>query len=188
MTAILTEPPIQLLEGPEAQGPSPPLNENTVRPIRVVPSGTVIRIPPQHGGWLEVVCGPMFSGKSEEMIRRMRRAEIAGQRVGVFKPAIDARYDAVDVVSHAGARITARPVHDVADLVGLVDGLDVVGIDEAQFFPTSLVSAVQALAEEGRRVVLAGLDRDFRGLPFGPMPALLAVADLVDKLQAVCHS
>ncbi len=146
-----------------------------------------MRLVPERSGWIEVVCGPMFSGKSEEMIRRMRRAEIAGQRVGVFKPAIDARYDAHDVVSHAGSRFAARPVAGVADLVALAGELDVIGVDEAQFFAFDLVPAVQALADEGRRVVLAGLDRDFRGLPFGPMPALLAVADFVDKIQAVCH-
>src|SRR4026209_1525105 len=117
MTAILTEPPIQLLQGHRAQAPSPALNENTVRPIRVVASGTVIRIPPQHGGWLEVICGPMFSGKSEEMIRRLRRAEIAGQRLIIFKPRIDDRYDVPDVVSHAGTRMRAVAVDSVPELV-----------------------------------------------------------------------
>jgi thymidine kinase len=147
----------------------------------------VIRIPPQRGGWLEVICGPMFSGKSEEMIRRLRRAEIAGQRVVIFKPRIDARYDAADVVSHAGARMRGVPVASVAELVARAPGHDVVGIDEVQFFEPEVVSAALALADGGARVVAAGLDQDFRRLPFGPMPELLAHAEFVDKLQAVCH-
>lgn len=147
----------------------------------------MIRIPPQRGGWLEVICGPMFSGKSEEMIRRLRRAEIAGQRVVIFKPRIDDRYDASDVVSHAGARMRAIPVSSVAELVSRAHGYDVVGIDEVQFFEPAVVSAALALADGGARVVAAGLDQDFRRLPFGPVPALLAHAELVDKLQAVCH-
>jgi thymidine kinase len=147
----------------------------------------VIRIPPRRGGWIEVVCGPMFSGKSEEMIRRLRRAEIAGQRVVIFKPTIDDRYDAVDVVSHAGARMRGVPARGVSELAARAKGYDVVGIDEAQFFEREIVDAALELAESGTRVVLAGLDQDFRRLPFGPMPELLALADLVDKLQAVCH-
>ena len=119
----------------------------------------MIRIPPQRGGWLEVICGPMFSGKSEEMIRRLRRAEIAGQRVVIFKPLIDDRYDATDVV----------------------------GIDEAQFLGEGVVATALELADRGVRVVVAGLDQDFRRLPFGPMPELLTHAEFVDKLQAVCH-
>jgi thymidine kinase len=147
----------------------------------------VIRIPPQRGGWLEVICGPMFSGKSEEMIRRLKRAEIAGQRVLIFKPRIDDRYDATDVVSHAGARMRAVPIATVAELTEHADGFDVVGIDEAQFLGDGIVPGVLELAERGTRVVVAGLDQDFRRLPFGPMPALLSHAELVDKLQAVCH-
>src|SRR5438093_7953339 len=147
----------------------------------------MIRIPPQRGGWLEVICGPMFSGKSEEMIRRLRRAEIAGQRVVIFKPRIDDRYDAADVVSHAGVRMRGVPVASVAELVARAQGFEVVGIDEAQFFEPAIVDAALALAEGGARVVAAGLDQDFRRLPFGPMPDLLALADFVDKLQAVCH-
>jgi len=147
----------------------------------------VIRIPPQRGGWLEVICGPMFSGKSEEMIRRLRRAEIAGQRVVIFKPRIDDRYDAADIVSHAGARMRAIPVSSVAEVVEHANGFDVVGIDEVQFFEPAIVSSALQLADRGVRVVVAGLDQDFRRLPFGPIPDLLSYAEFVDKLQAVCH-
>jgi thymidine kinase len=147
----------------------------------------VIRVPPQRGGWLEVVCGPMFSGKSEEMIRRLRRAEIAGQRVILFKPRIDDRYDVADVVSHAGVRMAAVPVDGCAELVARARSLEVVGIDEVQFFEPAIVDAALALADGGARVVVAGLDQDFRREPFGPMPELLTRAEFVDKLQAVCH-
>ena len=147
----------------------------------------MIRIPPQRGGWLEVVCGPMFSGKSEEMIRRLRRAEIAGQRIVIFKPRIDDRYDVADVVSHAGVRMRAVPVDSVPELVARAAGHDVVGIDEVQFFDRSVAEAALSLCDAGLRVVAAGLDQDFRRLPFGPIPELLAHAELVDKLQAVCH-
>ena len=129
----------------------------------------------------------MFSGKSEEMIRRLRRAEIAGQRVVIFKPRVDDRYDAADVVSHAGVRMRAVPVENVAELLRRADGYDVVGIDEVQFFERAVLDAALALADRGARVVAAGLDQDFRRLPFGPMPELMALAELVDKLQAVCH-
>jgi thymidine kinase len=147
----------------------------------------MIRVPPQRGGWLEVICGPMFSGKSEEMIRRLRRAEIAGQRVIIFKPRIDDRYDADDVVSHAGVRMRGVPVSSVAELLARATGYEVVGIDEVQFFEPAVVDAALALADSGVRVVAAGLDQDFRRLPFGPMPELLAHAEFADKLQAVCH-
>ena len=147
----------------------------------------MIRIPPRQGGWLEVVCGPMFSGKSEEMIRRLRRAEIAGQRAVIFKPCIDDRYDAADVVSHAGIRMRGVAVGTVADLAARAQGHDVVGIDEVQFFEPAIVETALALAAGGVRVVAAGLDQDFRREPFGPMPMLLAYAEFVDKLQAVCH-
>jgi thymidine kinase len=147
----------------------------------------VIRNEPRQGGWLEVVCGPMFSGKSEEMIRRLRRAEIAGQRIVIFKPRIDDRYAAEDVVSHAGVRMRGVPVGSVPELVARAPGHDVVGIDEVQFFRVEIVEAALQLAEAGVRVVTAGLDQDFRRLPFGPMPLLLAHAEFVDKLQAVCQ-
>ena len=147
----------------------------------------MIRIPPQRGGWLEVICGPMFSGKSEEMIRRLRRAEIAGQRVVILKPRIDDRYDATDVVSHAGARMQAVPISSAADVPGCAEGFEVVGIDEVQFLEATIVAHALELANRGVRVVVAGLDQDFRRLPFGPMPELLSHAEFVDKLQAVCH-
>jgi thymidine kinase len=139
------------------------------------------------GGWLEVVCGPMFSGKSEELIRRLRRAEIAGQRVLIVKPRIDDRYDVAHVVSHAGARMRAVAVGGAEDALRRSAGYDVVGVDEAQFFDAEIVDAVRELVGRGTRVVAAGLDRDFRGEPFGPMPLLLCLAEFVDKLQAVCH-
>jgi thymidine kinase len=129
----------------------------------------------------------MFSGKSEEMIRRLQRAEIAGQRVVIFKPVIDDRFDSADIVSHAGLRMRAVPVSGVAELASRASGHDVVGIDEVQFFDASVVAAALALAESGVRVVVAGLDQDFRRLPFGPIPDLLAHAEFVDKLQAVCN-
>ncbi len=147
----------------------------------------MIRVPPRQGGWLEVVCGPMFSGKSEEMIRRLRRAEIAGQSVVIFKPRVDDRYDATDVVSHAGVRMRGVPVASVPELLARARGVEVVGIDEVQFFEPAVVDAALALADGGARVVAAGLDQDFRREPFGPMPRLLAYAEFVDKLQAVCH-
>jgi thymidine kinase len=147
----------------------------------------VIRLLPDRGGWLEVVCGPMFSGKSEELIRRLRRAEIAGQRALIVKPRIDDRYDIGHVVSHAGAKMRAVAVTRAEEVPGLSDGYDAVGIDEVQFFPPAVVDVIEVLVARGTRVVAAGLDQDFRGLPFGSMPELLCRAELVDKLQAVCH-
>jgi thymidine kinase len=147
----------------------------------------VIRLFPERGGWLEVVCGPMFSGKSEELIRRLRRAEIAGQRVLIVKPKIDNRYDIAHVVSHAGATMRAIAVESPADIPGLVEGYDVIGVDEVQFFAPEIVLILDGLVEKGMRVVASGLDQDFRGFPFGVMPELLCRAELVDKLQAVCH-
>ena len=129
----------------------------------------------------------MFSGKSEEMIRRLRRAEIAGQRVVILKPRIDDRYDATDIVSHAGARMRAVPILSAEDVPGRAEGFDVVGIDEVQFLEYVVVEHALSLANRGVRVVVAGLDQDFRRLPFGPMPNLLSHAEFVDKLQAVCH-
>jgi thymidine kinase len=147
----------------------------------------VIRLHPERGGWLEVVCGPMFSGKSEELIRRLRRAEIAGQRALIVKPRIDDRYDIGHVVSHAGAKMRAVAVSRPEEIVGLAEGYDAVGIDEVQFFALEVVGVIERLIERGQRVVVAGLDQDFRGLPFGALPELLCRAELVDKLQAVCH-
>ncbi len=140
------------------------------------------------GGWIEVVAGPMFSGKSEELIRRVTRAMIARQPVQVFKPLIDDRYDAVAVASHAGRTLRAEAVADPEDLRVRIDPVTrVVAIDEAQFFGDGLVELVVELADRGRRVIVAGLDLDFRGVPFGPMPALLAEAEIVEKLTAICR-
>jgi thymidine kinase len=147
----------------------------------------VIRNVPVTGGWVEVICGPMFSGKSEELIRRLRRAEIAGQRVLIVKPRLDDRYDVSHVVSHAGARMRAVAAEHSSDVLRLADAYDAVGIDEVQFFDEAIVEAAIALAAAGKRVVAAGLDRDFRADPFGPMPLLLCHAEFVDKLQSVCH-
>jgi thymidine kinase len=147
----------------------------------------VIRLFPERGGWLEVVCGPMFSGKSEELIRRLRRAEIAGQKALIVKPRIDDRYDIGHVVSHAGAKMRAVAIARPEEILGIADGYDAVGIDEVQFFSREIVAVIERLVGRGTRVVVAGLDQDFRGLPFGSMPELLCRAELVDKLQAVCH-
>jgi thymidine kinase len=129
----------------------------------------------------------MFSGKSEELIRRLRRAEIAGQRALIVKPAIDNRYDVGHVVSHAGARMRAVTASSGADVLRLANGYDAIGIDEVQFFDEGIVDAIEAIVERGARVVAAGLAQDFRGLPFGSMPTLLCIAEFVDKLEAVCH-
>ncbi|MEK4027704.1 MULTISPECIES: thymidine kinase [Bacillaceae] len=138
-------------------------------------------------GWVEVICGSMFSGKSEELIRRVRRAQFAKQEIVVFKPKIDNRYSEDSVVSHNGSAVIAVPVAESADILAAVSpDVDIVAIDEAQFFDKGIVSAAQLLANRGHRVIVAGLDQDFRGEPFGPMPALMAIAELVTKLQAVC--
>ena len=147
----------------------------------------MIRLFPNRGGWLEVVCGPMFCGKSEELIRRLRRAEIAGQRALVVKPLIDDRYDVGHVVSHAGAKMRAVTAQSSGEVERLAQGYDAVGIDEVQFFDDGIVEAIDGLVRRGTRVVAAGLAQDFRGLPFGAMPTLLCVAEFVDKLEAVCH-
>ena len=139
------------------------------------------------GGWLEVVVGPMFSGKSEELIRRVTRALIAKQDVQVFKPAIDDRYAPEAVASHAGRTLDAQPVEDVAHLRRLLSPTThVVAVDEGQFFDDRLPDLIQDLADDGKRIVVAGLDLDFRAEPFGPMPTLLARAERVEKLTAIC--
>ena len=140
----------------------------------------------QSGGWIEVVCGPMFSGKTEELIRRMRRAQIAGQKVEIFKPTSDVRYDNEAVVSHDKNSIPSTPVESSSNMLLLADDVQVVGIDEAQFFDDGLVEVANTLANQGKRVVIAGLDLDFKGRPFGPMPNLLATAEYVTKLHAIC--
>ncbi len=138
-------------------------------------------------GRIEVITGCMFSGKSEELIRRLKRAKIARQKVQVFKPSIDTRYSEIDVVSHNGEKITGMPVKDSSEIIKNVDNdTDVVGIDEAQFFDDGIVKVANRLADMGIRVIIAGLDMDFRGEPFGPMPKLLAIAEDVQKLHAIC--
>lgn len=142
---------------------------------------------PPRSGWVEVICGSMFSGKTEEMIRRVRRARIAKQKVQVFKPAIDIRYATEQVKSHNGLGHDAIPAATSADLMSGVEAdTEVVGIDEVQFFDADITQAVQQLADQGVRVIAAGLDMDFRGEPFGPMPQLMSEAEHVDKLHAIC--
>lgn len=144
-------------------------------------------VQPKGTGWLEVICGPMFSGKTEELIRRLRRAEIAKQKVQVFKPAIDRRYSESEVVSHSDQRTRAVPVESAGRVLELVDGdTDVVAIDEAQFVDATIVAVCDRLATAGRRVLVAGLDTDFRSEPFDPMPQLMARAEYVTKLLAIC--
>ncbi|AGT33741.1 thymidine kinase [Geobacillus genomosp. 3] len=140
-----------------------------------------------QSGWLEVICGSMFSGKSEELIRRIRRAQFARQEVKVFKPTIDNRYSEDAVVSHNGNSVIAIPVATPAEMFRYIStATDVVAIDEVQFFSDDIIDVVQTLADRGYRVIAAGLDQDFRGEPFGPVPALMAIAESVTKLQAVC--
>ena len=140
----------------------------------------------KKSGCIEVICGSMFSGKTEELLRRLRRAKIARQTVEIFKPTIDIRYDETDVVSHDKNAIASTPVDNSANILLLSSQVDVVGIDEAQFFDEGLVEVAQQLADQGVRVVIAGLDMDFRRQPFGPMPGLCAIADSVTKVHAVC--
>jgi thymidine kinase len=137
-------------------------------------------------GSIEVICGSMFSGKTEELIRRLKRAKFAKQRVEIFKPAIDTRYSDVEVVSHDNNSILSTPVDSSGNILLLTGDVDVVGIDEAQFFDEGIIEVCNKLANSGLRVIVAGLDMDFRGVPFGPMPALMAVADDVTKEHAVC--
>ncbi len=139
-----------------------------------------------RGGWIEVISGCMFSGKTEELIRRLRRVQISGQRVEIFKPALDTRYDQADIVSHDDTRIQSTPVDNHYNILLLASGMDVVGIDEAQFFDEGIVEVAEQLALRGTRVIVAGLDKDYLGKPFGPMPALLARAEYVTKLHAIC--
>ena len=137
-------------------------------------------------GRIEVICGSMFSGKTEELIRRLKRAKFARQKVEIFKPALDTRYSDVEVVSHDSNHITSTPIESSASILLLASDVDVVGIDEAQFFDSELVEVCNELASRGVRVIIAGLDMDFRCQPFGPMPALMAVADSVTKVHAIC--
>lgn len=142
-----------------------------------------------NGGWIEVVCGSMFSGKTEELIRRVKRAVIAKQKVQVFKPSVDTRYVHEKVTSHSGVHFQATPVANAAEILQRLEpDTEVVAIDEAQFFDWSVSEVANELADRGLRVIVAGLDMDFRGEPFGPMPVLLAQAELIDKLQAICQT
>ena len=137
-------------------------------------------------GRIEVVCGSMFSGKTEELIRRMRRAQFAKQRVEIFRPALDVRYSQEDVVSHDQKHIQSTPIDSSASILLLAEDIEVVGIDEAQFFDDGIVDVCNQLANRGVRVIVAGLDMDYQGIPFGPMPALCAIADEVTKVHAIC--
>ena len=142
----------------------------------------------KQSGWMEVICGSMFSGKTEELIRRLRRAEMAGQNVEIFKPKLDTRYSEDDVISHNQNKIRSTPVENPNEIILLASNCDVVGIDEAQFFDEGIVDVANQLANSGIRVVIAGLDMDFLGRPFGPMPNLMATAEYVTKVHAICVS
>ena len=137
-------------------------------------------------GWIEVICGSMFSGKTEELIRRLKRAQFAKQRIEIFKPIVDTRYDDEMVVSHDANEIRSTPVPVASNIRLLANDVDVIGIDEAQFFDDEIVAVCNDLANRGIRVIVAGLDMDFKGNPFGPMPALMATAEYVTKVHAVC--
>ena len=137
-------------------------------------------------GSIEVICGSMFSGKTEELIRRIRRAQFANQKIAIFKPSIDKRYSDVEVVSHDFHKITSKPVKEASQMLDIDPEVQVVGIDEAQFFGEELVDVCQTLADRGVRVIAAGLDTDFKGVPFGPIPKLMAVAEDVQKVHAIC--
>lgn len=139
-----------------------------------------------RGGWIEVICGSMFSGKTEELIRRLNRARIARQKVEIFKPHIDKRYSDEDVVSHNANTIRSIPVESASQILFYANEFDVIGIDEAQFFDSELTSVCTQLANQGVRVIAAGLDMDFLGNPFGPMPQLLSIAEYVTKVHAIC--
>lgn len=141
---------------------------------------------PKESGWIEVICGSMFSGKTEELIRRLRRAQIAKQEVGIFKPSIDSRYSVNHIVSHNKMKLGSQLVENARQIPKLAEFSEVVGIDEAQFFDNSLVDVCKELAARKKRVIVAGLDKDFMGHPFGPIPALLAEAEYITKTLAIC--
>ncbi len=146
-----------------------------------------MHLQPANTGWIEVICGSMFSGKTEELIRRLRRAQIARQQVVIFKPAIDTRYHAEQIVSHSDQRMESIPIASAREIPARVGpDVKVVGVDEAQFFGLEVVEVCEALANRGVRVIVAGLDQDYRGQPFGPMPQLLAVAEFITKNMAIC--
>ena len=140
----------------------------------------------KNKGWIEVICGSMFSGKTEELIRRMKRAQFANLKVEIFKPSIDVRYSEEEVVSHDSNAILSTPVESAQNILLMTADVDVVGIDEAQFFDEGIVDVCRKLADSGIRVIVAGLDMDYMGVPFGPMPALMATAEYVTKVHAIC--
>ncbi|NOX48070.1 MAG: thymidine kinase [Chlorobi bacterium] len=140
----------------------------------------------KRSGWVEIICGSMFSGKTEELIRRLKRAKIAKQKVEIFKPAVDTRYDEENVVSHDSSSIKSTPVIAASQIILLANDVDVVGIDEAQFFDNELASVCNLLANDGIRVIVAGLDMDYLGKPFGPIPEMMATAEYVTKVHAIC--
>jgi thymidine kinase len=142
--------------------------------------------PNKRRGWIEVVCGSMFSGKTEELIRRLKRAQFARQKVEIFKPRVDKRYHEEDVVSHDSNSIRSTPVDSSQSILLFASSVEVIGIDEAQFFDAELVNVCNELANQGIRVIVAGLDMDYRGQPFGPLPALMATAEYVTKVHAIC--
>ena len=139
-----------------------------------------------HKGWIEVVCGSMFSGKTEELIRRLNRAKIARQKVEIFKPALDTRYHDENIVSHSAVSIRSTPVQTAEEILLFAGDSEVIGIDEAQFFDNNLVEVCNKLANSGKRVIVAGLDMDFAGVPFGAIPQLMAIAEYVTKVHAIC--
>ncbi len=140
-----------------------------------------------HFGWIEVIAGPMFSGKTEELLRRFRRAEIAGLKTILFKPKMDIRYSETDIISHNKSSLPAIPVASSTEILELSEDAEVVGIDECQFFDDGIISVANQLANSGKRIILAGLDMDYKGQPFGPMPNLMAIAEYVTKVHAICR-
>ncbi len=141
---------------------------------------------PRDTGWIEVIVGCMFSGKTEELIRRLRRAEIARQKVAIFKPKIDTRYSAEHIVSHSEQALVSQVIEDASDILKRAGEAQVIGIDEGQFFKANVADVCETLANQGKRVIVAGLDQDYRGKPFDPMPQLLAVAEYITKTLAIC--
>lgn len=141
---------------------------------------------PKETGWIEVIAGCMFSGKTEELIRRLRRAEIAKQKVKIFKPSIDSRYSPPSIVSHSEQSLPSIQLDEIKDIYKHIDDAQVIGIDEAQFFSPDIVEICNTLANKGKRVIVAGLDQDYKGIPFEPMPQLLAIAEYITKALAIC--
>ncbi len=140
----------------------------------------------ERRGWIEVICGSMFSGKTEELIRRLKRAKIANLKIEIYKPAADTRYDVTKIVSHDANAIASTQVANSSEILALAEHAQVIGIDEAQFFDEGILAVCETLVMQGKRVIVAGLDMDYLGKPFGPMPALLSVADFITKLHAIC--